>query len=252
MADTKSADLGSVINPSVGDQLLSKQSSNAVKTIATTDVFASAVVPGAPLGAPVPGLRWKPCSKREPCPICGRTDGKCRARDGFHHCWKGDRFSPPNVLINDVVQIAGRRWKKIADHCGFAKNSVCFVEARGSVAVQAFSKSRAPKAKPWNKSSAELVFQFLRQADQLLSVLDFETASPDELQASIELVNRLYAASCALFARVRKLAASSRAVEELMPTANDAMKAIEYQKRDVDSFLRHELGDPVLNQWVHV
>ena len=92
----------------------------------------------------------------------------------------------------------------------------------------------------------------MRQADQLLSVLDFETASPDELQASIELVNRLYAASCALLARLRKLAASSRAVEELMPTANDAMKAIEYQKRDVDSFLRHELGDPVLNQWVHV
>ena len=69
-------------------------------------------------------------SRSNRCPICQRPDGKCRHRGEFYHCWKGNTFSPPDVAINSVVLIDGQHWKKIADNCGFAKNSACFVPDR--------------------------------------------------------------------------------------------------------------------------
>ena len=196
--------------------------------------------------------RWICFSKSNRCPICQRPDGKCRHRGEFHHCWKGDTHTPPDVAINSVVLIDGQHWKKIADNCGFAKNSTCFVPVKGFYTKQASGRQHVTsvKVKPRNIASADVVLQFLRQVDQALSVPDFDNAHPDELKKSFDLINHVHAASLKLLPIIRKLAITSAAVEDLMPAVEAAVKDIKYQQLDVDFYRRHYFGDPILNGWI--
>lgn len=55
----------------------------------------------------------KPSSKRNPCPICGRTtDGDCRTGDGLSICHHGSTHHPPEGLRpGDVIEGRdGQRW----------------------------------------------------------------------------------------------------------------------------------------------
>ena len=196
--------------------------------------------------------RWICFSKSNRCPICQRPDGNCRHRGEFHHCWKGDTYTPPDVAINSVVLIDGQHWKKIADNCGFAKNSACFVPVNGFYSKRASDTIAVAcvKVKPRNIASADVVLQFLRQVDQALSVLVFDNAHPDELKKSFDLINHVHAASLKLLPIIRKLAITSAAVEDLMPAVEAAVKDIKYQQLDVDFYRRHYFGDPILNGWI--
>ena len=54
-----------------------------------------------------------PSSKRNPCPICGRTaDGDCRTGDGLAICHHGSTHHPPEGLRpGDVIEGRdGQRW----------------------------------------------------------------------------------------------------------------------------------------------
>jgi hypothetical protein len=76
--------------------------------------------------------RWNPSSKRNPCPICGRTkDGDCRIRhDGeMVFCHRGKSQGPPERLrVGDVLTDAdGRTWAYTGDSRDDSRDGAVFV-----------------------------------------------------------------------------------------------------------------------------
>lgn len=76
--------------------------------------------------------RWIPSSKRNPCPICGRSkDGDCRTRHDLEmvFCHRGKTLGPPERLkLGDVLSDAeGRQWAYSGESGGDSRDGALFV-----------------------------------------------------------------------------------------------------------------------------
>lgn len=247
MAHTKRADLGGG-SPRLASRLHSEQSVLPRRNVAATGFLASTPRHRAPAGAP--DGKWRPCSRREPCPICSRPNGKCRIKGDFVHCWRGDSYVPPDILIGTTIIVAGQHWKKIADHCGFARNSACFVSVSVRTPYTGNVGKVPRRTAGQERQHVELILRFLRQADEAFAVPEFVFSNPTELSDAFQLIDRVHELGLELLPVFKKMAAISTSAKELMPVVNKAMKQIEYQQGDADFFRRVMLGDPKLNGWI--
>ena len=188
-------------------------------------------------------------SKRNsPCPICGRTkDGDCRFCEDLILCHQGSSHSSPaNLRIGDVVIRQGREWALVKTNAGFDGAAFVFKPHRPLKKRKLYSSSHrvnaAAKKRHLINAQKKLIDEFIKLAQSALDVLEFQTAPPDELKESFELIEKAYWQG----QEIKKLMTGfCPELKERISLVREANKQLKYQYKDQLQFQKNYLGEPL-------
>jgi len=183
----------------------------------------------------------KQSSRRSPCPVCGRnTDGDCRFSDELILCHCGTRFGPPQGLrVGDVLPVGGSSWALIRVQAGYDGAAFEFRPHSGP------PRPPLPRARQRRQqlNARALMADAMASVDRALAVPEFVHSTPDELRTAWHLIDAAAAQCSALKAGLLHSARQNPLLREHLNLLNEAIRQIDYQQRDANTFKAHYLGE---------
>tara|TARA_R100001443_G_scaffold47372_1_gene60024 strand:- start:3388 stop:3987 length:600 start_codon:yes stop_codon:yes gene_type:complete len=190
-------------------------------------------------------------SKRNnPCPVCSRVkDSDCRWNDEVILCHRGSTNSPPeNLRVGNTLEIEGRTWALVATCGGFDGQAYVFKHHQEKVnphrenawpdhKKELFERSiQAHKA----KKRAE---QFFHLAQKAVDVLEFVSATPEELKESFSLIYQAKEDGEQIQKELKSLVFDNKELAPILELVIKANKEINYQYIDANHFRKNFLGE---------
>ena len=208
MATQKLNGQGRLLDPRLGDQLLSEQSSSAARSTGSTEKNSMQVdfcaqksahlLAAGAHGAPQRGVISR-SGRHRPCPICGRRkDHKCTWGSDFISCYPGTTHNPPEHLkVGDTIEAAGITWALIRKDRGWSGRHWIFKPHRPinpGQQPQQQHQARRPvdrrQAHKVNRLSKGLAVAIADAIDALaVSETELHLLTAPELKARFELVH---------------------------------------------------------------
>ena len=192
-----------------------------------------------------PVRQLAPSTKRNPCPVCGRTkDRDCRFSDGLILCHQGSTSGPPAHLIpGDTITIEGQRWALVSRSGGYSGCAAVFRPDRGRDEA-----NHAPR--PQEQQNLEnragiaraTIDAWLRLADQALEVPRFQDLTVPEVDGYCELISEAYRKGVSLQQSLEPLCRQYRALGPYREEVADALKEVGYQQRDAVQWRKNNFG----------
>lgn len=201
--------------------------------------------------ATLTATRWQSSSRANPCPVCGRnTDDKCRWNENVILCHQGDRFAPPAGLkLGDVLDIESQRWAVCSFNGGFAGAAVIFRPHVDRLSFTPAQRQRRAREQAALLPVLQHLFAECRQQVQAcLAMPELVTLNAAEMQAELDhskaTVRNLTTLRSELVMARRVTPEFARYV-----VAVDCwLKLTTYQLRDVEGFMRVQLGIPTAEE----
>lgn len=191
----------------------------------------------------------KPSSKRNPCPICGRTaNDRCRFNDEAVLChWGSDLHPPEGMHVGDTVEINGVVWALTRTDCGHAGSSSMFVihQERGIAPTNQQARLRKVAMEMAAVDVFERDAELADQAHRLIVSLPvFNSLPPDRLRQAIALCRDGDVLLKSLVGRAHRLRRYSPDIAPVAERMKDALKEISYQQKDLLNLWHNTLLDP--------
>ena len=189
--------------------------------------------------------------KNNPCPICGRTkDTDCRWSDDVILCHQGRSFGPPAELqVGDTITIEGKAWALVSRKGGFDGSAAVFKPHRPGQKPQQRSlpshRPAAPDLSQQRKESIEETIKcFLLNYQACWDLPDFFELNYTQQREGFDLIIRTDQQGQFLASKIQS---AWRDFPELKNTYKDlfemAVQSLKYQRKEVDHFLHHYLGE---------
>jgi hypothetical protein len=181
-------------------------------------------------------------SRKDPCPVCGRDrDDKCRWNDNFIFCYRGDKFSPPDLRVGQVLEVAGwPRLAVVAVQGGFAGGSVVLAPDEKGKALQA---ARPPTDGIAKTATARAMMVKVRKKIRVLnSSKEFCTLKIEDLRTltSVALEAKDLTLKLKVFVRANRVLIKRQGQIQL--NLRDSEKTLKYFLLDLSSFIENNLG----------
>ena len=188
--------------------------------------------------------------RNTPCPICSRdTDGDCRWNDDVIFCHNGSSFAPPQDLrIGDITTIAGRPWALVKTNAGYDGAAHVFKPHRERETPSAAPQPKATDIDHKARSAVAkfMLDRFLDKFAECWDLDDFHTLTIDQLRKAFELVYQTDRDGIALATQLQSFWRDFPELRDVYKDKVEAcMKSLRYQRRDVDHFRNHYLGEVI-------
>ena len=186
-----------------------------------------------------------------PCPVCGRTkDTDCRWSDDVIMCHQGTSFAPPaHLKVGDTITISDRVWALVSRNGGFDGSAAVFKPHRPGQAPQHHGITRhrpaAPDLSQQRQDSIELgLSTFLENYRVCWNVPDFHGMDCTQQREAFDLIENTSLQGELIASNIQSV---WRDFPELKARFKDlfemAIQSLKYQKKDVDHFRCHYLGE---------
>ena len=187
-------------------------------------------------------------SKRNPCPICGRTkDGDCRWTADLILCHRGSSHAPPKHLnVGDVIQVQSKPWALVRSDGGFDMAAAVFRPhrpRRHSHQKRLSNYRSANLLKARVRCAKRIAQQFLDLAEEANSVGEFELLPYPDLQAAFALIYQADEQGAKVVQALMALRRSASDINPDLEQVKAAQRQVRYQRMDVDRFRRTYLGE---------
>ena len=187
-------------------------------------------------------------SKRNPCPICGRTkDGDCRWTHDLILCHRGSSHGPPKHLsVGDVIQVQSKPWALVRSDGGFDMAAAVFRphRPRRHSHQKRLSNGRgANLLKARVRCAKRIAQQFLDLAQEANAVGEFELLSYPDLQAAFGLIYQADEQGAKVVQALMALRRSASDINPDLERVKAAQRKVRYQRLDVDRFRHTYLGE---------
>ena len=177
--------------------------------------------------------------RKNPC-ACGRVkDGDCTFNDTTLFCH--------NSPLSDQFRWRGQTWFLHRTNCGHT--GACNLYKPWPPADQ--RHSHRPTAKHhvstrWRR----LLSQFIAEWREAMACPEFELCSADELRHYFKAIYRAEHHGDQLLPLLVDAARHNAQYRRFVIAVQHKLKNLRYQRRDVDSFRKNDLGCPELNGWL--
>ncbi len=178
--------------------------------------------------------------KRNACPGCGRTkDGDCRFNDTTLFCH--------NSPLPSQFNWHGQTWFLHRTACGHT--GACKLFKPWPPADQRRSHRPRPK-RHVSTSWRRLLPQFIAEWREAMACPEFELCSPDQLRHYFKAIYKAEYKGEQLLPLLVDAARDNAKNRRHVIALQHKLKALRYQRHDVDWFRKNALGCPELNGWL--
>jgi len=185
--------------------------------------------------------------RNSPCPVCGRVkDSDCRWRLGeIVLCHSGT-----DLHIGETITIDGIEWALVNTNGGFSGQAATFIPHDPAKAKQRRQPVPTTANDLISRQSAKVMWadaiaQFYAAFDDAWSVPDFYSLPPDQLKTAYALIINADQMAASLARNLQKVWREHKDLKHLHQLrVQQYIKNIQYQRHDIESFYRNELGTP--------
>lgn len=191
--------------------------------------------------------QWVASGKHRPCPVCRRdTDNKCRRLDDLLSCFWGKRFHPPaGLVVGELLDLEGRRWRVVNLSGGFAGNSLILrphVDRLHFTPAQRRERQREAAVRA--PVLRDLFGKVRAYVHASLAVLDLEHATAEEIRRDQQLVADTLRYLQELRVPLEQARREDPSLNRLVAAVDHWLRLVSFHAADLEAFNRWALGTP--------